>query len=174
MEKLKRPSLCTHSYPSPSPSFALPLYSLTFSLCGSSGQSYKTSLYFLPEVAAEAAPSPGAPECLCSSHMVSSRLEVSVLALAHTNLCIMHGLFVTPPSPLHMWQQAPFHGQGRVKGHVFRGKLSQPCRGRSSSPSPVYDRVTCMCKTLSITGLACLFSPPLVFISRKSRLFHSM
>lgn len=98
----KCPNLCTHSYLSPSPVFALPLYSLTFSLRGSSGRSCKISLYFLPQVATEAVSSPGAPECLCSSHMASSCLEVSLLALAHTDLCITLGLFVTLPSLLHV------------------------------------------------------------------------
>lgn len=65
----------------PFPCYALPLYIQTFSLCSSSGQT-SNSQFFLPEVAAEAASSQEAPWCPCSSHMLPSCLEVSVLALA--------------------------------------------------------------------------------------------
>lgn len=89
---------------------------------------------------------------------------------------LMPGLFVTLPSPLHGRQEVPSRGQGRVKGRDFRGKFRQPCWRRSSSPRPGPNRITCLWKTLSITGLDCFFSRrksvllQLVFISRKSRL----
>lgn len=105
-----------------------PLYPDVF-FCGSSGQSCKISVSFLPEVAAEAASSQGAPECFCSSHMVSSRLErLQFWHQRPTDLCAACGLFIPPPSPLHVQHQVLSHGPGRVKGHGFRGKFWHPCR----------------------------------------------